>query len=371
MSRSSELIEEEDETIDMGVVNDEGFVDAGAKDEGEVQGGKNADIMGLPLLPPVAPPARKKRPVDYLVCALVVIFMVASAQLSSMLQVKYHFNNPAFIIWFSTSWLIFCFPLQIINHICLQHHKGSIVEILGGIHTLKKNVKWAPLFTIFWYLANYLFVWGIAYTNVPSSLTIEQLATVFVFILSVIFLKEVATIGKIMSVLICIGGVILVAFSDKKNINEGRSPLKGDLLIVGSCCATALYMVTYKRVVGHTDVASVNTLLGFIGLCNCLFLWPVFTLLHFLDSEPINPHNAPAWGILVASAALSFCFNYLLNLGIFFTSPLFFRVAQICSIPASFAVGLVLGDRFVWMQMLGGLIVIIGFSLFSYFSHLR
>jgi hypothetical protein len=105
-----------------------------------------------------------------------------------------------------------------------------------GIDALKKNVKWAPLFTIYWYLANYLFVcislrysipfinsvkvWGIAYTNVPSSLTIEQvwllffgpfslfsyfvkLATVFVFILSVIFLKEVATIGKILAVLVC------------------------------------------------------------------------------------------------------------------------------------------------------------------------
>jgi len=297
--------------------------------------------------------------------------MVASAQFTSMLQVKYHFNNPAFIIWFSTSWLIVCFPLQIIYYRHILRRKGSIVEILGGIDALKKNMKWAPLFTIYWYLANYLFAWGIAYTNVASSLTIEQLATVFVFILSVIFLKEVATIGKILSVIICIGGVIIVAFSDRKNINEGIDPLKGDLLIVGSCCATAAYMVTYKRVVGHTDVASVNTLLGFIGLCNCFFLWTVFTLLHYFDKEPIHPHSFPAWGLLVASAMLSFFFNYLLNLGIFFTSPLFFRVAQICSIPASFVLGLALREPFVWLQMLGGLVVVVGFSIFSYFSHVR
>ena len=44
---------------------------------------------------------------------------------------------------------------------------------------------------------------------------------------------------------ICIGGVVIVAFSDKENINEGRDPLRGDLLIVGSCCATAAYMVCY------------------------------------------------------------------------------------------------------------------------------
>jgi hypothetical protein len=71
MSRNQYI--EEDETIDMGVVTDDGFLDAGAKDAGEVCGGKSGDTMGLPLIPPVGPPARKKRPVDYLVCALVVV----------------------------------------------------------------------------------------------------------------------------------------------------------------------------------------------------------------------------------------------------------------------------------------------------------
>lgn len=35
----------------------------------------------------------------------------------------------------------------------------------------------------------------------------------------------------------------MVAFSDKKNLSDGRSPLKGDILIVLSACATAAYMV--------------------------------------------------------------------------------------------------------------------------------
>jgi drug/metabolite transporter (DMT)-like permease len=350
--------------------NKYGFAVLGGGKEGNTQ--KSPGSQGLPLLPPEGDVAHKKRPVDYIVCVLVVIFMVASAQISSILQVKYHFNNPAFIIWFSTSWLILCFPLQIIYYYNILKRKGSIVEILGGMDIVKRNMKWAPIFTVYWYLANYLFVWGIAYTNVPSSLTIEQLATVFVFVLSVIFLKEEATIGKIFSVLVCIGGVVVVAFSDKSGMHNGRQPLKGDLLIVGSGCATAMYMVTYKRVVGHnTDVASVNSLLGFIGICNCFFLWPVFTLLHFLEAEPLHPNTWPAWALLVGGALLSFIFNYLLNLGIFFTSPLFFRVAQICSIPASFVLGLLLGDKFLWMQMLGALVVIAGFSLFSYFSHAR
>jgi hypothetical protein len=141
--------------------NEDGFVDAGATNEGGEGTQKTPDTMGVPLIPPTGPYVRKKRPLDYLVCVLVVvsilinihklfhfvtsspfsymhvpmttqIFMVASAQFTSMLQIKYNFNNPAFIIWFSTSYLIMCFPIQIIYHICFQHRKGSIVEILGG-----------------------------------------------------------------------------------------------------------------------------------------------------------------------------------------------------------------------------------------------
>lgn len=350
--------------------NEYGFVDAGNTSEEKYER-KKGDGMGVPLIP-AGPEKRTARPLDFVVCALVVAFMVGSAQLSKALQVDYKFHNPAFIIWFSTSWLVACFPIQIIYYTQYLRRKGSIVEILGGMEVLRKNIKIAPLFTIYWYLANYLFVWGIVYTNVASSLAIEQAATVFVFILSVIFLKESATIGKVFSVLICIGGVIVVAFSDKKNMYEGgKDPLKGDFLIIGSCCATAAYMVTYKKVVGSTDVASVNTLLGFIGLCDILFLWPIFTTLHFIDAEPLTPKSTTAWGLLVLNAFLSFNFNYLLNLGIFLTSPLFFRVAQICSVPASFALDVILHHSFVWLRLVGAGLIVGGFSLFSYFTHVR
>jgi len=324
----------------------------------------------LPLISLSQP--SKIRPVDYLVCVLVVVFMVASAQVSQTVQLTYNLNNPAFIIWFSTSWLILCFPLQIIYFAYIVKEKGSIVEMLGGIRILRKNIRLAPLFALYWYLANYLFVWGLSETNVASSLCIEQIATVFVFILSVLFLKETASIGKTLSVLICIGGVVMVAVSDKRNYSDGRAPLMGDILIIGSACATAAYMVTYKKVMQNTYISSMNALLGFIGLCNLLLFWPLFVILHYARIEPLHAITPVAWGIFFASCTLSFLFNYLLNLGIFFTSPLFFRVGQICSIPASFVLEVVfLKGSYAVLRMVGAGVVVVGFCLFSYFSHLR
>lgn len=66
--------------------------------------------------------------------------MVASAQVSQILQLTYKLNNPAFIIWFSTSWLIVCFPIQVIYGMRVTKSKGSLVEILGGM-ALKKRMK--------------------------------------------------------------------------------------------------------------------------------------------------------------------------------------------------------------------------------------
>ena len=61
----------------MAVDNNEdpsfGFVDTGAPCDGPYGVQKSCDTMGLPLLPPLAPVTRKKRPLDYLVCVLVVV----------------------------------------------------------------------------------------------------------------------------------------------------------------------------------------------------------------------------------------------------------------------------------------------------------
>ena len=53
-------------------------------------------------------------------------------------------------------------------------------------------------------------------TNVASALTIEQCATVFVFILSVVMLDETLSIFKVCAVAVCIAGVVLTAFGDDK-----------------------------------------------------------------------------------------------------------------------------------------------------------
>jgi drug/metabolite transporter (DMT)-like permease len=60
-------------------------------------------------------------------------------------------------------------------------------------------------------------------TNIASSLTLEQSTTIFVFILSAIFLKERITVLKLLSVVSCIVGVVLVAIGDQLQSDQTSS----------------------------------------------------------------------------------------------------------------------------------------------------
>ncbi|MDP2439676.1 MAG: hypothetical protein Q8P67_28335, partial [archaeon] len=131
----------------------------------------------------------------------------------------------------------------------------------------------AVLFSVFWMMANYLFSMAQAFTTSSSLLTLEQAATVFVFILSVWLINEQVTFPKVLAVGICIGGVIIFAFaatsssSSSNNKEETWRELIGDLLVLASTLCTALYMVLFKKLMHFPlSILVLNCFLGLIGL---------------------------------------------------------------------------------------------------------
>lgn len=56
-------------------------------------------------------------------------------------------------------------------------------------------------------------------------MSLEQATTIFVFILSVVVLKETISISKVSSVTICIIGVITIAIGDQLESGDGDNSL--------------------------------------------------------------------------------------------------------------------------------------------------
>lgn len=341
----------------------------------------------------------------------IVILAVGGTYLGQNLLLKYNMNNPYFITYFNTSWLlflgIFSFSSFVIRHKLrpntaqyapiahqyvenMEENQNTIIVSRGNIFedyfhsiqsettqiTFKKMFFSAIAFAVFWLLANYIYGLGLALTNAASSLSLEQVATVLVFILSVVILKEQITVLKVISIAGCIGGAILIAVADKQaeDGKSGSNPLLGDIFVLISTVATALYMVLYKKLLNNLSLSAVNLFLAMIGFWDLVLFWPGILLLHYLGIETLSTDKFSMFniGMLVINALSALGFNYLLNLGIFWTSPLFMRVAIMCTIPTSFLVNtLLLGTPFNWIRFGGALLIICGFILFAFGDNTR
>ncbi|KAL6076964.1 EamA domain-containing protein [Balamuthia mandrillaris] len=269
---------------------------------------------------------------------------------------------------------------------------AHVVAATDGVSLKRLALAAIPL-TVFWWLANYCYTLSLPLTSVASILSIEQASTIFVYILSVIFLREKITLIKVMAVVVCIGGVVLIAFGDDEGSKHDSSssssasssetkqkPLLGDIIVVFSAIGGACYMVFYKRVLcsgggGGLGLPAVNVLLGCVGLCNALFAWPGLIIVNYTGWEPfVLPTSASIVRAVLAKAFLSVMYNYLLNYGIVVTSPLFMRIAIMCSVPASFLVQWILSREghhhsgLNWIQLLGASLVLVGFVAFCVVS---
>mmetsp|Transcript_4815 Transcript_4815/g.14694 ORF Transcript_4815/g.14694 Transcript_4815/m.14694 type:complete len:542 (-) Transcript_4815:2025-3650(-) len=232
---------------------------------------------------------------------------------------------------------------------------------------LRRLFLYSIPFSLCWMAANYVFVMGLPLTNVASSLTLEQCTTVWVFLLSVLFLRERVTVLKVLSVLICLSGVTMVAFGDQSGLSEGEAPLLGDALIVASTFASALYMCFYKLCLRHLGFPAVNVLLCFIGISAVLCTWPMILLLDLTQQEVFYLPGGIAAVVLVANAIDSLLFNWSLNYGIFSTTPLFMRIVVTASVPASFVVDyVVFGETSSALKIAGAVVILVGFFAFNF-----
>eukprot|EP01126_Amoeba_proteus_P055705 TRINITY_DN6934_c0_g1_i2.p1 TRINITY_DN6934_c0_g1~~TRINITY_DN6934_c0_g1_i2.p1 ORF type:complete len:150 (+),score=15.21 TRINITY_DN6934_c0_g1_i2:385-834(+) len=112
------------------------------------------------------------------------------------------------------------------------------------------------------------------------------------FLFPFLFFGFVPTTYMTYSILICIGGVLIVAFADLNNIKGGRNAILGDLLIIFSTLCTALYMVFYAKFMHTVSIHVIFLFLGLIGVDNLFLFWPgmvcLFPLLPFTTPSPIQ-----------------------------------------------------------------------------------
>ena len=98
------------------------------------------------------------------------------------------------------------------------------------------------------------------------------------------------------AMIICVGGVVLIAYMDEKN-SEGNEKVLGDIIGVSSAILQALYCVLLSKMIpvhAENEVSFIN-ILGYIGILCLVTFWPLLLIFHWTDIEKFELPTGLVW----------------------------------------------------------------------------
>ncbi|KAL6059610.1 hypothetical protein QOT17_014057 [Balamuthia mandrillaris] len=252
-------------------------------------------------------------------------------------------------------------------------------------HQLAKNPKisakryvWSGLLLAAFSTAS-AYLWYLSLDMIPVTVnsTLYRTGLIFTFIFSVLFLQERVFLLKLLALVLCVGGVVMVGLGnyyypstkhDKEDdlFDNKTKGLLGCLVVVASAFLYSCYEVGYRRWIGEANmhgVLLINTIMGVMALT---VLWVPIPLLFGFGAEPTpNFADGEVWEFLWVNSIFAVSFYFLYTFGLSLTSPLFIDLTSTIGVPLSgLADFIVYKKTFSALTLVGMATVCIGVFLY-------
>ena len=197
-----------------------------------------------------------------------------------------------------------------------------------GQLSFRETVKLSLEFCALWFAANYFAAACLEYTTVASATILSSTSSIWTLLLGSLMGVEKFSIRKLIGVLSSLAGIVLISsvdLSGSTDENRGSFPHKttkelaiGDAMAFFGAIIYGFYTVIMKKRIGDESRVDVLLFFGLVGLCNVLFLWPGFPILHFTRVEPFEmPPSRRVWLVIIVRTlhlfsllSFSFPFNF-------------------------------------------------------------
>ncbi|KAL5199631.1 hypothetical protein ABZP36_020834 [Zizania latifolia] len=221
----------------------------------------------------------------------------------------------------------------------------------------------------FWFLAQLTFNLSLRYTTVTSNTILSSTSSLFTFLVALVFLGETFTWLKLISVLLCMGGTIIVSLADSSSTANAiaTNPLLGDILSIISAGLYAVYITLIRKKLpdekqGQGKV-SMAQFLGFLGLFNMLFFLPVALVLNFAKLEPFHRLTWEQVGLIVGKGLLdNVLSDYLWAKAILLTTTTVATAGLTIQVPIAAVVDTLTGHAPHLLNYIGAGAVLVGFA---------
>lgn len=212
------------------------------------------------------------------------------------------------------------------------------------IQSSKYNVpqvaKVAFVFSMLRFGAEYTLQSALVGSETGISTVVCSSSSIFVLLLCAMFPTSAAdrfSLSKCVAVCISVCGLILVTISDVY-LEHMHIPSGGILSIV-SAMFYSLYSVFLRRHADQEEKIDIVLFFGFVGLYNCVLLWPLFFLLHYNTWEAFSLPDKTQWLVLLVEGLIGSVLPETLWLwGMLLTSPLIATLALGLTLPMSMVV---------------------------------
>jgi drug/metabolite transporter (DMT)-like permease len=207
-------------------------------------------------------------------------------------------------------------------------------------------------------LAFHFMLWfeSLNYTSVASSTVLVTLQPLFAFLGTYLFFKEKLTAKAVLCGIIAIAGSVLISWGD---FNISSSALFGDFLSLTACALITGYLLVGQSVRKRMSVISYTFVVYLISSIS-LFIF-ILTV-----KEPLYPYKLSDWSYFILLAIVPTLLGHsLFNWALKWVSTSIISMAILFEpVGATILAFIILGEKTIWSQISGGLIVILGISLF-------
>ncbi|XP_016432713.1 thiamine-repressible mitochondrial transport protein THI74 [Nicotiana tabacum] len=238
-----------------------------------------------------------------------------------------------------------------------------------GRWTRSRVAKVSLLICPFWFLAQLTFNLSLKYTTVTSNTILSSSSSLFTFLVSLVFLGEIFSWVKLISVLLCMGGTIIVSLGDSKSGSSkvASNPVLGDILALLSSAFYAVYITLIRKKLpdddGKSGHASMAQFLGFLGLFNLLIFLPIPLVLNFANLEPFNTLTWKQLGLIVGKGMFDNVLSDLLwAKAILLTSTTVATAGLTIQVPLAAIVDTLTGNAPPILDYIGAAAVMVGFA---------
>lgn len=211
--------------------------------------------------------------------------------------------------------------------------------------THHKTAKTALLFSILWFIANWLYQLALEQSQSAMVVLLSSSSSFFTLVLAGFFPSSAGdkfTFSKFLAVAMNISGVVTVTISDISDSKFSR----GVILALFSAFFYAAYLVFVKRKSDTEEKVDIPLFFGFVGLWNLILMWPIFFVLNFLQIETFELPNQNQFAVLFLNGLIGTVVSEALWLwGCFLTSSLIGTLAVTLQIPLSIIFDLVLEKK--------------------------